>query len=427
MNFFLNDEDLDFNQSYKSDYGNDNFSIIRKNINNEDIEIKSNTTDEFDKFIKETIDKRNTDSDKVCDQINVLSKKIKNLEAEMNRPIYESKNITKNEASNEIKRGLVEFIKTGKLENISGLRGIRESFSGDNSISIPSYLIQMTMSSEKYYSIYDHTNHIEVTGRCTLMANRVKTGEDHDLKPVKINEKDYNYDNNFDQETFVIDQSPLLTKLTISDSLRQAHNFDKIIIQQMMYQLNYAQDNLIFNGNGKNEPVGILNYEHYEKDPKKNEFKSIKLLECSTKDIINDPLEQILNLYSSLNSGYIDHNAKFFMSHQMLSIIRRYRKMDGSSIFGIVNENFNSNINSNFSILGHEVVIKNQLSINNEHNILFMNGPEFYTTTAPTNIEMFIDPYQKRPFITIGLQDAIGGRITNPNAAVRLTVKGEEK
>jgi HK97 family phage major capsid protein len=426
----INDTSLDSTEINTMDHVNDYIKMITKDVNENKLS-QSTIISEINNLKKDIQniykDKSpSNDSKNLYDEISNLQKKIKNLEADINRPVYNSKSDNKSQAVNDLKRGLVEFVKTGRFQS-DDLRGIRQS-SNEGSVLIPNYLVQMAMSAEKYDSMFNHTNHIEVTGSCTILVNRIKTGNQFDIKPSEINRPNpNNYEEISSEDTFIIDQSPLVTQVTISDSIRQAHNFSQILMQQMMYQLNRAQDNLIFKGTTDNEPEGILSYEHYASNPEANDFVGIKSLECDFQQIIDNPLEQILTLYSALSSGYIDQSTKIFMSQKMLNIIRTYKKMDGSSIFGIVSENFNPNVNASFSILGHEVVIKNQLSAQGAEYIYFMNTKEFYTTTAPSNIEMFIDPYQKRPFITIGLQDAIGGQITNPNAAVRLVVKTKKE
>lgn len=360
-----------------------------------------------------------------------IQKKVRSIEAQMKRSSSMSaealnKNGLNNVLNNGVKKGITSFIKTGKLGNGNEYyeKSLKLSESKQNTLVVNDKVTEMIFSSEKYAPLSNCTNHIFTRGICNIVVNRPNVNDNYYLNTVQVNNVN-DYDSHQKLHKVIgIKQYHMLDTIIVHDDMRQAHNVDDILYSQLISRITASQNRFMLLGRGddNNEPNGILTFPNHG-NPNKDDFAAIKEIESTMEEMMQNPTDKIVELYSQLSSGYVDEDTKICMSYTTLNILRRYRQQNAGHSFGIVSERRNENNNYVFSVLGHEVVIINELSHEDNHKIIFMNGKEFYTSTS-SDIELFIDDSMNRPFRTIGIQTAIGGAVTNPNAAVILNVKG---
>lgn len=400
-------------------------NIVQKKSLNESLNEMNNESFVKDNFINEG-------GQDMQSEIFNIQKKVRSIEAQIKRSNNVNGDVLNKSASNHalnngVKKGITSFIKTGKLGSGNEYyeKSLKLSESKQNTLVVNDKVTEMIFSSEKYAPLSNCTNHIFTRGICNIVVNRPNVNDRYYLDTVQVNTVN-DYDNHQRQHQVIgIKQYHMLDTIIVHDDMRQAHNVDDILYSQLISRITASQNRfmLLGRGDGNNEPNGILTFPTDE-NPDKNDFAAIKEIESTMQEMLENPVDKIVELYSHLSSGYIDEDTKICMSYTMLNVLRRYRQQNAGHSFGIVSERRNENNNYVFSVLGHEVVIINELSHEDKHKIIFMNGKEFYTSTS-SDIELFIDDSMNRPFRTIGIQTAIGGAVTNPNAAVILSVKGK--
>ena len=186
-------------------------------------------------------------------------------------------------------------------------------------------------------------------------------------------------------------------------------NIEEWLTNKVATEMAVAENASFINGNGKNMPKGILTNDKVGIG--KGEFGKIEHLlvenfsESPTTDVLFD-------VYHSMNSAYLN-DAVWMMSRRMQSALRKLRdKATGQHIWqpglekGAVN-----------TLLGHPVVTVDELSADENDNILFANLKRGYQIVDGKNkFKIMRDPYTQKPYVLFYVTKRVGGDVVDHNA-----------
>lgn len=190
---------------------------------------------------------------------------------------------------------------------------------------------------------------------------------------------------------------PKATQRLLDDS---AINLESWLNERLQDSFVRAENKSFFQGNGENQPVGIL---HYGEEA----VERVKVAE----DGKIEP-EDILNLINSLDESYLA-NASLVMHRSTLCEIQKLQDENGRFIWQPSISDSQPQ-----TLFGVPVVCSSDMPVFKEGNLAMALGDfkAAYKIVDRSGIIMMRDPYTEKPFVKFYAVKRVGGDLVNGNA-----------
>lgn len=190
---------------------------------------------------------------------------------------------------------------------------------------------------------------------------------------------------------------PKATQRLLDDS---AINLESWLNERLQDSFVRAENKSFFQGDGENQPVGILHYGE----------EAIERVKVAKNGKI-DP-EDILNLISSLDESYLAH-AHLVMHRSTLCEIQKLQDENGRFIWQPSISDSQPQ-----TLFGVPIVCSSDMPVFKEGNLAIALGDfkAAYKIVDRSGIVMMRDPYTEKPFVKFYAVKRVGGDLVNKNA-----------
>lgn len=190
---------------------------------------------------------------------------------------------------------------------------------------------------------------------------------------------------------------PKATQRLLDDS---AINLESWLNERLRDSFVRAENKSFFQGDGENQPVGILHYGE----------EAIERVKAEKAGAI-DP-EDILNLINALDESYLA-NASLVMHRSTLCEIQKLQDENGRFIWQPAISDAHPQ-----TLFGVPVVCASNMPVFKEGNLAIALGDfkAAYKIVDRSGIAMMRDPYTEKPFVKFYAVKRVGGDVVNPKA-----------
>lgn len=327
-----------------------------------------------------------------------------------------------NESAQDIehKKAFVEYIKSGddRALRLFERKAYRPRSGADGGFVLPS-----NMSKNMYISLQKSSNFREVANVVSTQTqgtyNLVVDNDERDVASWSPSE--YNQNDN------VIDPVSISAKIQkieipghlitqrqlISTQLLENPDFEveQWLIEKFARHASIMMNDAFINGDGNGKPQGFLtpnlNAQENNTDLQKIITGRDGMFAAA------NPENHFFDLISLLNPMFLDDNATWVMSRQVLNATRKIKTPEGYYLWQPP-----AIERKEASILGYKVLTMDAMPnfANGAKIIAIGNFKEAYTIVDYSEVVVIRDPYSSKPFIEFYMQSRVGGKLINPKA-----------